>query len=869
MFDSFRNGAGGLPSRNPGWGKALLVFLFLGLLAMGPALLPGKVLLPYDPRLHRPFSELLSQKEKRALLDQAAPVLGDHLLQVLPFDRFTASQLRKGRIPAWNPEPFCGVPHIAQGTSQVFYPPSWLLALGPPVKISVYLFLAHLLAGALALYGWLFLLGLDRRAALAGGSLWMLSGWAWTNLHHDKIFFAGAWVFLGLWSLEALFRKKGKVLPLLGFFASTALTLLAGFPQVSLLATGLVLLYGLLLAGLLLRREGWRETLARSIPAGLAFLAGVLLALPHLAAMAEQARLSARPALSLPAMRAYAPAPAHLLGFLFPELLAPLRGNPYASLAEMHPTYALLALVHRPPQVLGALNAKETWVYLGIFPLLLAFAALPRWREPRTLFFLALPLLGLATAMGAPGLLEAWSHLPGAGAGDPKRLLYLVALGGVVAAALGTDRILRMGRPGRILLWAGALAGAAGAAALLAALLLPGKDILRFWLERVAPLFADQLKQVAGDRPWWEVIAAHRSALEKDFNVWLTRLSLARFGLAGILAAAALLWARLDRRRVGLTLGLALGLAGALCDLGYTARRISEPVPASSLDLVSQWNRLFPGLPLEEGKPARARVLRLEASPRRGDKPELLTPDLPALLGLEDVQGYVPLTPRRIRDLFAALDPSLDLKGAGVHSLSRPSQLEAPFLEVAGPALLLSDVPLQAKGWIQAGLSPGGTRLYKAAHVFPYALTVPRWKVEPGKGRRLALLSRPGLNPRRTALVESPPPPGIPAGKSPIPARVLLRRPGEGLFEAQGPGLLLVSEGWNPGWRARVDGKEVRPVPADQAFLGIWLPPGRHKVRIRFFPETLARSLEAAVAGILLLAILLAFPILRRRGSRP
>ncbi len=868
MFDSFRNGTFGSPSRSPGWGKASLVFLFLGLLALGPALLPGKVLLPYDPSLHRPFSELLSPKERRALLDRAAPVFGDRIIQVLPFDRFTASQLRKGRLPAWNPEPFCGVPHIAQGTSQVFYPPSWVLALGSPARISGFLFLGHLLAGALALYGWLLLLGLDRRAALAGGALWMLSGWAWINIHHDKIFFAAAWVFPGLWALEAWSGGKRKVLPLLGIAGAAALTLLAGFPQVSLLSLGVLLLYAALLAGLRLKREGWKEALLFSFPAGLAFLAGMLLAAPHLLALAEQARLSARAPLSLQAMRAYAPAPAHLLGFLFPELLAPLRGDPYASLGEMHPTYAMLALVHRPAQVLGSLNAKETWVYLGIFPLLLAFAALPWWRRPRVFFFLALPVLGLATAMGVPGLLEIWARLPGAGAGDPKRLLFLVGLCGVVGAAFGTDRILRKGRPGKILLWAGGLAGAAGAAALLLALFLPAERILQFWLERVAPLFAEQLKQVAGNRPWWEVIAAHRSALEKDFNVWLTRLSLGRFGIAALLAAAALLWARLDRRRMGLTLGLALGLAGALCDLGYTARRISEPVEASSLDLVSRWNRLFPDLPLKEGGTPSTRVLRLEASPLRKEKPDLLTPDLPALLGLADVQGYVPLTPSRIRDLFAALDPALDLKGAGVHSLSKESQLQAPFLAVAGPGILLSDAPVHEPGWIPAGVSPGGTRVYKAKAPFPYALTVPEWKVVPEKAERLSLLVRPGLDPRRRAVVETPPPHGISPGRNPIPARVLSRRPGEALFSAKGPGLLLVSEGWHPGWRAWVDGRERRPVPADQAFLGVWLSPGTHKVRILFFPRSLTAGLAAAAAGLFLLFLLSGFTLLGRRASR-
>ncbi len=840
---------------------------------MGPALFPGKALLPYDPRLQRPFSELLSPRERRALLDEAAPTFGDHLLQFLPFDRFSASQLKAGRLPLWNPEPLCGVPHVAEGTSQVLYPPLWLQALGSPLRISVFLFLAHLLAGSLALYGWLLLLGLDRRAALAGGALWMLSGWAWTNVHHQMVFFAGSWVFLGLWSLEARFLGRAPILSLAGLAASAALTLLAGFPQVSLLATGVLWIYALLLAVLLGRREGWKRSAARFLPALGALLSGLLLAAPHLLPTAEQARLSARPEISLQAMRAYSLAPAHLLGFLFPELLAPLRGVPYPSLSEMHPTYALLALVHRPAQVLGSFNAKETWLYLGIFPLLLAFAALPRWREPRVLLFLAIPLLSLATLLGIPGFLEVFSRLPGAGTGDPKRLLYLLAVSGVVGAAFGADRILKRGRPGKVLLAAAFLVGAAGTAALLLGVLAPADAVLRFWLERVAPLFADQLRQVAGNRPWWEVIAQHRSGLEKDFNVWLTRLSLVRFGIAAILACIALCWARLGRRRGGLLLGLALGLAGGLCDLGYTARRISKPVPASSLDLASSWKALFPGVPLPPPQEPPPRVLRLEASSKRTNKPSLLTPNLPALLGLADVQGYVPLMSRRTRDLFAALDPSLDLAGAGVHSLSRPDQLRAPFLVAARPGILLSDVSLEdpgKAGWIPAGVSPGGTRIYLADSPLPYALTLPRWKVVPDLERRLELLAGSGgLDAREEALVETQPPPGQREGKAPRPARILRRLPGRVELSAQGPGLLLVSETWHPGWRARVDGKETRPVPADHAFLGIWLPPGSHRVSLLFRPDSLRVGLYGAGAGALLLLLLLAGAWLRRRNSAP
>src|SRR5207248_1310377 len=47
--------------------------------------------------------------------------------------------------------------------------------------------------------------------------------------------------------------------------------------------------------------------------------------------------------------------------------------------------------------------------------------------------------------------------------------------------------------------------------------------------------------------------------------------------------------------------------------------------------------------------------------------------------------------------------------------------------------------------------------------------------------------------------------------------------------EAPEPGLLVVCEGYDPGWRARVDGAPVRVFLADELLVGIPLPTGRHR----------------------------------------
>jgi uncharacterized membrane protein YfhO len=55
-----------------------------------------------------------------------------------------------------------------------------------------------------------------------------------------------------------------------------------------------------------------------------------------------------------------------------------------------------------------------------------------------------------------------------------------------------------------------------------------------------------------------------------------------------------------------------------------------------------------------------------------------------------------------------------------------------------------------------------------------------------------------------------------------------------------------------PGWRARSAGRELPLTTVNHAFVGLWLPPGRHRVRLHYLPESF--RFGVALAGTVLAA---------------
>jgi uncharacterized membrane protein YfhO len=81
------------------------------------------------------------------------------------------------------------------------------------------------------------------------------------------------------------------------------------------------------------------------------------------------------------------------------------------------------------------------------------------------------------------------------------------------------------------------------------------------------------------------------------------------------------------------------------------------------------------------------------------------------------------------------------------------------------------------------------------------------------------------------------------------------------------PGLVVVVDAWDPGWRARVDGRPAEVLRANGAFRAVAAPAGRHVVEMRYRPWPVALGL--ALSGLGLVALLGGALALARRGLTP
>jgi hypothetical protein len=129
--------------------------------------------------------------------------------------------------------------------------------------------------------------------------------------------------------------------------------------------------------------------------------------------------------------------------------------------------------------------------------------------------------------------------------------------------------------------------------------------------------------------------------------------------------------------------------------------------------------------------------------------------------------------------------------------------------------------------------------------------------------RALDLLPQIGLDPLGEAVVSAEEAAEVVLPRSSRASKADLARsePDRLDVRAEGPGLLVVAEAWDPGWSARVDGRPARVHRVNLAQMGVVLPEGTHLVRLRYRPRGLGPGLALAAAGALVLALVAA-----RRG---
>jgi hypothetical protein len=215
---------------------------------------------------------------------------------------------------------------------------------------------------------------------------------------------------------------------------------------------------------------------------------------------------------------------------------------------------------------------------------------------------------------------------------------------------------------------------------------------------------------------------------------------------------------------------------------------------------------------------------------------------------------------------FSATD-QLYLESLREHAWRTFSLLSVRF--VAYSALELTEAGARGKGYLKTRSGHWIRDLGPSPRAFVVdgarALTTEAgWRMLGEKGfdvRRTAVL--PASDARIAAKL-------LPEGTKTPGTAALLRTPPERIaadVEASRDALLLLSTHWDPGWRARVDGRTTSVSRVDFTILGVPVPAGRHLVELEFHPEGLREGLWMLAAGLAVCAAWFAFD--RWRGAHP
>jgi hypothetical protein len=278
----------------------------------------------------------------------------------------------------------------------------------------------------------------------------------------------------------------------------------------------------------------------------------------------------------------------------------------------------------------------------------------------------------------------------------------------------------------------------------------------------------------------------------------------------------------LERGLDGEQLRWALWLGALLCALlaslalapALRSRGVPLLVGLIVLDLVLAHQRLLPVVPLREVYPPTGATAFLSGRHGRvAAMADALRPNAAMVYGLDDVRGDDSLKPRRYEDVLSVIGEHHPAYFVPV------DRWQSPWLDRLAVRWVMAPphAPAAAPGWALA-YDGADARVYERSSAFE---TV-RWRAAPA-GSIEVREHRPGLWRIR--------------------------------YSAGEAGRLIVAEGWDPGWRAELDGHRRAVLLEDGALMSIDVPAGSGELVMRYTPAGIrVGALSSCLAAALLLA---------------
>jgi hypothetical protein len=769
---------------------------------------------------------------------------GDGFIQGVASKTFATS------FGSWNPYVQSGKFVFADVLYQSFYPPNLAILSFFPNTFGFNLFLLfHYAAAGLFMYLYLGSLQLTRYSAFVGGLAFMLCGFMMGHKGHEYMICAAVWLPLTLHFIHR-YADRLRILELGCAAVPVALSILAGFPQITLYSTLVAIAYiPFCLAGSPSLR-GWNTKLAHAALAefvvlGIACLLGCL----PLFSVAESLPYLTRERITYGMFTSDNFPPTELFTFLIPDL--------FGGVDRHVPAYAPDTTVF----------VAEVYGYVGLLPLTLALIAFSAWRTARRelKFWSSIGVIAVLLSFGgATPIYQLFFYLPVYNMFRvPARHLFEVGLSLSVIAAIGLDILLV--RPPtateeafplvrrtlvQLSVWMGI--------AILAAATL--RSLAEGWF---SPFFTvpDSLSL-----NYLYTFGAAKSAIVRNLS-WNHPTLLLPLLFFALTAATLLLLIRSRWRTVAL---------------------FSVPILIMTDSFLASF-RMYDNPSTDQlyGRAPRPELAFLRSRQFDRDHYRLFPVDFDVRSNARLTSTYHLSTvyPYPLVNMFSAL-PVINDYGpfwlkryqavtgfnagggmpiANLQNYKMLSLLGTRYLMVLTPdsKLFIEQTMIDPaageetrRAFVSAAVTPNGITIFENPNALPRFRFIGQLTSAKDLDNALLLMDRPGFNPAQEAVVE-----GIDGDQKMAPATLLSEKLApmrlQWEMETSGRSFLVVADSFFPGWAATVD-EQVVPIHAVYGCVrGILIETaGRHHVEMRFVPPGLNAGLAGTGIGLLLLGLL-------------
>jgi hypothetical protein len=769
---------------------------------------------------------------------------GDGFIQGIASKTFATS------FGSWNPYVQSGKFVFADVLYQSFYPPNLAILSFFPNTFGFNLFLLiHYAAAGLFMFFYLGSLRLTRYSAFIGGLSFMLCGFMMGHKGHEYMICVAVWLPLTLHFIRR-YAERLRVLDLGYAAVPVALSILAGFPQITLYSTLVAMAYILFCLAGSPSLRGWKTKVVHTAFAEFVMLGiGSLLGCLPLVSVAESLPYLTRERITYGMFTSDNFPPTQLFTFLIPNL--------FGGVDRHIPAYAPNTTVF----------VAEVYGYLGLLPLTLALIALSAWRTARRelKFWSSVGVIALFLSFGgATPIYQLFFHLPVYNMFRvPARHLFEVGLSLSVIAAIGLDGLLVQSRTAtreasssvrRALVWMSVLLGMATLAAVTLLSLAEGWFSRFFTIPDSTPL--NYLYQ----------FGEAKSAILRNLS-WNSPTLLLPLLFFALSAGTLLLLIRSRWRTVAL---FAIPIL-IVADSFLASRRIYDnpstdqlyakvPRPELAFLRSRQFDRdhyrLFP---VDFDVRSNARLTSTYHLSRVYPYPLVnMFSSLPV------INDYGPFWLKRYQAV-TGFNAGGGMPVANLHNYKMLSLLGTRYLMVLTPESKLSVEQTVTDPTIGKGTRPAFALAGVTSNeitIFENPNALPRFRfigwLTPAKDldHALSLMDRPEFNPAEEAVVE-----GI-DGDQQMSSGAILDEKLEPTrlqweVETSGQSFFVVADSFFPGWTATVD-EQLVPIHAVYGCVrGIQIKSaGRHHVEMRFVPPGLNAGLAGTGLGLLLLGIL-------------